>query len=376
MVMSDSAPGEPPQNPRPEGRLAPQWRELLEMRPYDRDHWAALRVGLATAIPLVTLWATGRSDLALFAVFAAFTSVYGRNFPHVSRLRLQLIAGGAQLLSIAVGGAIALSPHRTLLVIPIAALWAFGASLLADRVRWTPPGPMFQVFTLAAVAFVPLRPEVYGQGLAVAVASIALALLIGYVGRLIWRAHEGRLRNPYLKPIVVPPHDGGHFGHATLFLVGAFVAGAIPALIGIGHPYWAMVSGVAALSAPSGRHRVLRATQRFVGTLIGLGLGALLLLAHPSGFAAIIIVVLLQAGAEFVVVRNYSLALALLTPLVLVLGELGGPQPIGPLIWQRGVETFIGAAVAVVIAAVIALFGPRFGERKRGGNGGADSIRS
>jgi uncharacterized membrane protein YccC len=336
-------------------RLTPRWRELLELRPYDRDHWAALRVGLTTAIPLAALWAIGRTDLAVFAVFGAFTSVYGRNFPHVSRLRLQLIAGGAQLLSIALGGAIALSPQRNLLVVPIAALWAFGASLLADRVRWTPPGPMFQVFTLAGVAFAPLTPAAYGSGLVVATAVIVLALAVGYVGRLIWRAHEGRLRNPYTKPVAVPAPAHGYLEHATLFVIGAAVAGAIPALIGIGHPYWAMVTAIAALSVPGGYNRVLRATHRFVGTLVGLGIGALLLLLHPTGLVALAMIVVLQSAAEFVVVRNYSLALALLTPLVLVIGELGGAQSLGSLIWQRGVETFIGVAVAVGIAVVIAV---------------------
>lgn len=355
-----------------ERRLTPRWRDLLELRPYDRDHWAALRVGLTTGIALVAMWALGRTDLAVFAVFGAFTSVYGRNFPHVSRLRLQLIAGAAQLLSIVVGGLVALSPHRQLLVIPVAALWAFGASLLANRVRWTPPGPLFQVFTLAAIAFTPLTPAAFKAGLVAALASVALAVLIGYIGRLIWRAHEGRLHNPFTKPIVVPPGPRSYVGDGVQFLVGTAVAGAIPALLGVGHPYWAMVSAIAALSVPGGYHRIMRATHRFVGTLIGLGVGALLLLLHPSGLVAILMIVLLQAAAEFVVVRNYSLALIFLTPLVLVIGELGGPQPLGALIWQRGVETFIGVAVAAVIAVLIEVVF----ERKRARNDELDTIRS
>lgn len=343
-------------------RLTPRWRDLLELRPHDRDHWAALRVGLATAVPLIVLWAIGRTDLTMFAVFAVFTAVYGRNFPHLSRLRLQLVAGGAQLLSIALGGAIALSPNRTLLVVPIAALWAFGCSLLGDRVRWAPPGPLFQVFGVAAIASNATTPAHYGQGLIVAASSVAFALLIGYAGRLLWRSAPGRLHNPYTKPIVIPPAEHGAFVHATLFGVGAFVAGAIPAIIGIGHPYWAMVSAIAALAVPGGYNRVLRATHRFVGTMIGLALGALLLAFHPAGIVAVVLIILLQGAAELFVVRNYSLALILLTPLVLVMGELGGAVPLGSLIWQRGVETFIGVAVAVVIAVVVArpnVMGPK-----------------
>jgi uncharacterized membrane protein YccC len=333
-------------------RPAP-WRDLLELRPYDRDHWAAVRVGLANAIPLITLWATGHPELALFTVFAAFTSVYGRNFPHVSRLRLQLIAGAAQLLSIAAGGAVALSPHPSLLIIPVAALWAFGTSLLADRVRWTPPGPMFQVFALTAVAYAPLTPAVYAHGLIAAAATVALALAIGYVGRLIWRAHEGRLRNPFVKPVTVPPYQHGLLGHALMYLIGAGVAGLVPTLLGFGHPYWAIVTAVAALSVPGAYKRVMRATHRFVGTIIGLAVGSSLILFHPGPLTAIIIIVLLQAAVELVVVRNYAFALVLLTPLVLVVGELGGARSVGDLIWQRGVETLIGVAVAVAIAIVV-----------------------
>lgn len=351
------------------GRLTPRWQELIELRPHDRDHWAAVRVGLATAIPLFALWALGRTDLAAFAVFGAFTSVFGRNFPHLSRLRLQSIAGIAQLLSIALGGAIALSPARNSIVILVGALWAFGASLLAARVRWTPPGPMFQVFGLASIAYIPWTPRQYGAGLIVAVSSIAIALLIGYVGRLIWRAQEGRLHNPYTKPVVLPPPADGFLQQAGLFFAGAGIAGAIPALIGIGHPYWAMVTAIAALSVPGGYNRVLRATHRFIGTMIGLGIGALLLLVHPSGLVVIIIIIALQAGTELFVVRNYSIGMVFITPLVLVMGELGGSQDLGVLIWQRAVETFIGVAVAVLIVLTI----EGVGRSRRSGRGGINT---
>ena len=70
---------------------------------------------------------------------------------------------------------------------------------------------------------------------------------------------------------------------------------------------------------------------------------------------------------ELFVVRNYSLALIFLTPLVLVMGEIGGPQPLGALMWQRGVETFIGVAVATAIALVIEWRGRRL--RGRGASG-------
>ncbi|WP_022882377.1 FUSC family protein [Gryllotalpicola ginsengisoli] len=337
--MTDNAP-----------RLFPRWRDLLEVRPHDRDHWAALRVGLATAGPLVVLWAIGREDLTMYAVFGAFTSVYGRNFPHLSRLRLQAIAGSALLLSVALGALISLSPHRYGIVIPVAAVWAFGGSLLGDRVRWTPPGPMFQIFGLAGVAGITATPAQVGQGIIAAAASVAWALVIGYAGRLIWRAKEGRLRNPYHTHPPVPPPAHGLWQHAIMLGCGTLIAGAIPGLIGIGHPYWAMVSMIAALSVSGRYNRVLRATHRFVGTIIGLGIGAALLALRPEGIVSIILIIVLQGAIELFVVRNYTIALLLITPLVLMMGELSGHRPLGELIWERGVETLIGAVVAVAIA--------------------------
>ncbi|MFC4243829.1 FUSC family protein [Gryllotalpicola reticulitermitis] len=332
--------------------LVPRWRDLIDVRPHDRDHWAALRVGLAAAGPLVLLWAIGREDLASYAVFAAFASVYGRNLPHLSRLRIQSIAGLAQLASVGLGGLIALSPHRYAIAIPAAAAWAFCSSLLADSVRWTPPGPLFQIFGLTSVAAVAGTPQHLGEGLVTAVASVAWALAIGYVGRLLWRSREGRLHNPYTKPIVVPPAPRGRLTRAASFGAACLIAGTIPGLIGIGHPYWAMVSVIAVLSVPDGYGRVLRAVHRFAGTMLGLAVGAGLLAFQPSGLTAIVLMILLQAGVELFVIRNYSLALVLMTPLVLLMGRLSTDLPLGALVWQRGVETAIGVAVALAVALV------------------------
>lgn len=44
-------------------------------------------------VPLLLLLALDRMDLAIYAAFAAFTGIYGRNEPHGVRLRTQLRAG-------------------------------------------------------------------------------------------------------------------------------------------------------------------------------------------------------------------------------------------------------------------------------------------
>ncbi|PPG02371.1 FUSC family protein [Pseudoclavibacter sp. RFBI5] len=360
------------------------------MGPYRRDHWVALRVALAIGAPLVLLWATGSMQLAIFAVFGAFTSVYGRGLDVFARLRLQSIAAGALLVSVGVGALISLSPERGLLVLPIAAAWAFLMSLLGDRVRWAPPGPMFQIFALAAIAALAVDGAVLLRGLGVAVVtavwSLLLGLAFGGVGELVDRgraaraaaggagapaqapgpaaagasatgapasgaAASGSLSTGSIRS--VRPARSTPLGRAWMFAVGTLVAGAIPLLIGIGHPYWAMVSAIAGLSAATGFHRVLRATHRLVGTVLGLGAAAVLMAFEPSGLVVVLLVIALQGGVELFIVRNYTLGLLFLTPLVLVMGRLAGDVSAGQLLLERGVETLIGVAVAVAIAVVL-----------------------
>lgn len=386
--------------------LVPGWRDLVTMGPYRRDHWVALRVALAIGAPLVLLWATGSMALAIFAVFGAFTSVYGRGLSVLGRLRMQLIAAGSLLLSVGAGALISLSPERGWLVLPVAAVWAFLMSLLGDRVRWAPPGPMFQIFALAAIAALAVDGAVLLSGLVVAaltaVWSLLLGLAFGAFGALAdiarTRGERASTGGPDAASVSVSvsvsasvsasgsardgvsaaPGGGGagasaggavapatgsirsvrparstSVGRAGMFAVGTLVAGVIPLLVGIGHPYWAMVSAIAGLSAATGFHRVLRATHRLVGTVLGLGLAAVLLAFEPSGLVVVVLVIALQGGVELFIVRNYTIGLLFLTPLVLVMGRLAGDVSAAQLLLERGVETLIGVAVAIGIAVVL-----------------------
>lgn len=52
-------------------------------------------------VPLLVLLATHRMDLAVYAVFGAFTGIYGRNLRHGPRLQAQLRGGGLMLAVLA-----------------------------------------------------------------------------------------------------------------------------------------------------------------------------------------------------------------------------------------------------------------------------------
>ena len=76
-------------------------------------------------------------------------------------------------------------------------------------------------------------------------------------------------------------------------------------------------------------------------------MAAALFALDPRGLLLILVIVLLQVGAELLVGRNYALALVVVTPLALLMVHVVAPTPAGTLLWDRGVETLIGVVIGL-----------------------------
>lgn len=66
--------------------------ELLRVQPTPGAHRVALRAGLSVGVPLIAVLLLGRPAWTSYAVFGAFTSLYGRNHVHLSRAAMQASA--------------------------------------------------------------------------------------------------------------------------------------------------------------------------------------------------------------------------------------------------------------------------------------------
>nr|WP_231134838.1 FUSC family protein [Motilibacter deserti] len=137
-------------------------------------------------------------------------------------------------------------------------------------------------------------------------------------------------------------------------LVAVTLAGLLAHAVGLGQTYWAAVAAVAALQAPHAAAAVARGVQRSIGTAVGV-LGAGLLLAVEPGAAAMVAsIVALQLLAELYVARNYALAMLFITPLSLLLTEIGRHTGTGELVRDRLLDTVLGAGVAIVCTLALA----------------------
>lgn len=301
-------------------------------------HRVALRAGVSVAVPLLTVLALGRPEWSLYAVFGAFTSLYGRNHVHLSRAVMQASAGAALTVAIGLGVLVGSLPSRQWPAVVVAAAVAAVGTLLSSAQDWHPPGPLFLVFGFGAAATSPHTLDDAPVALAVAGATALFALVVGNAGAVLQgrRSAPTRLRSPWGREPV-----------RNAVAVG--VAASLATLAGIGHPYWAMVAAVAPLSARGFSHQMVRAGHRIGGTLLGLVTSAGLLALGLGPVATVLVVVVLQVLTELFVGRNYGLALLFITPMALLMGQVVAPRPTAALLFDRGSETVIGALVAITV---------------------------
>lgn len=326
---------------------APVSHDLLRFGPHAGAHRVALRAGTSVLVPLLLLWSFDRLDWAIYAAFGAFTSLYGRNRVHLSRTQMQLSLAVLLTTAVGLGVWVGTSSGRAWLAVPVATVVAGVGAWLSDAEDWHPPGPLFLIFAFAACASIPSVPGDIPIALLVAGGSALFATLIGACGSLWrrWRRPASHVRTSWQRPA----WRAATSRHVARAMVGVLVSGAIATGIGIGHPYWAMVSAVVPLAARELRPQLVRGVHRIVGTMAGLLLAGLLLGLGPEGLVLIIVVVALQVAAELLVGRNYAVALVAITPLALLMVHLVAPTPTLVLLFDRGVETVIGVVIGLLV---------------------------
>jgi len=136
-------------------------------------------------------------------------------------------------------------------------------------------------------------------------------------------------------------------------LVGCALAGYVSQAVGVGRPYWAIVTA-ASLYQANVTLSWNRALQRTLGNLLGvLVFAAVLPFSRLSPLALIACCLFFGFAAEALITRNYWLGSVAVTPMALLVLEFGGTHPAGELIGDRTLDTVIGAVTGVLAAMLV-----------------------
>jgi hypothetical protein len=335
------------------------------------DLEAGVRAAIALVVPLLVLLALGHMPWGAYASFGAFTALYGRSEPYRIRIVEVSVAGIGLLVCIVAGVALAALGSPLYGVVPVLLGVTTAATLIAARFALLPRGAMFFVFAFIACSQLPTPASEAGPRMLVALLSVGLAWALAMSGWVVRRLAPRAMRGVFESLDRLPERGRPVLRDRRVWLgvvqngVGVLVAAGIALGLGVGHPYWAVVAVAAVMPPPFRPHSLARTVERVVGTAVGMGVAALLLI---PGFPDVVLVLaagVCQFAAELLVGWFYAAALVFVTPLAISVLEIGHPEPLGPLLVDRLLETVIGCAVGLVLV----LIGRRMLAHDRGGRG-------
>lgn len=328
---------------------------LFAFAPSRGPRWQlGLQAAVGMAMPIAVMTALGHPTLGYIAGSGAFTVLFAGAAPVVERARvLPFVAAG--LIVCASLGALA-APSFWLVSVGIIVI-ALAAAVLSFGFRLGPPGPLFfvLVFGLSAqvVAHAAIAPLLY-------IGAIASGCLFSYLvalSPLVIRRVRARTPRPLRQLLPGPAFDDA----SRMLLVRVALVTVLGVVIGSvvdpGRSYWIVGAGIAVIGVAADRRAAFsRGIHRMLGTVLGVGVYALLALLHPGGIWIALLLGLMQFTVELVVVRHYALALTIITPLVLLLtgaatGQIGSMD----VALERVVDTVVGA----VLGAASGVLHPR-----------------
>jgi len=321
-------------------RSFPTIGEAMNIGPHAHAHTVAARVLVSALVPAAVLLCLGRTDLLPFALLTSLMAVYGRRASRTQRLAVQGQVMALQITLLIIGATLAIVAPGPWTVVTGTAIVAGITTVIADARRWNPPGALFFTFGFAVVVSAPAVISLMDVALT-AVAAAMFTLLVTLVFSRAVAAIEAPPAPPKRRVIVGV--------HALVCLVGAAAAGSIAVVLGISHPYWAMVAAIVPVVGLTTSGQTLKAFQRVAGTLVGLLVAFALFAWNLPAPVVLVVIVLLMALTELFIARNYALALLFLTPITIGLPFLAGTPDLGELLAARGLETMIGACVGLVL---------------------------
>jgi hypothetical protein len=328
-------------------------RSLFTLPPTPGRLLIAVESAVAMGLPLALFTLVGQPLLGILALVGAFSVMYLADRNRRSRAALFPLI----VLGFVASAAIGVSTAQNLLAGLIAMFVVAAASAaLCFGFRVGPPAALF--FVLVAGASNHLAAPVASQGAAlsgvVVVGMVAVGCLFSYAV----------VSAPLLVPAVRrrAAGDAGNrkpvafrldpISRLILFrlIIASAIAVVVSAPLGVHRMYWVLVTVVAILQNDHRiRLTVLRGVHRVAGTLIGVGLFALIALVNPSGLWLALLVAALIFFAQLVLLSNYGLGLVLITPLALVIAAQGHAEPLIDVVGDRVVDTILGGVIAMVV---------------------------
>lgn len=334
-------------------------RHLFALRPSPVRWPIGLQAGIAVGAPVLVFSLLGLENLGVMASMGGFVALYGAAMSRMRRAAVLPFVVLGLVASAAVGVSTSWSlPLGLLALFLVAAV----AAVLCLGTRIGPPGPVFFALIAGVSGYLTAPVEIGGVGRdpVTVVTMVAVGSVFAYLVQIAPLALTGYRRKDRDRYREEAPHSRSRFlfndesiAIAARVIIVAGVAVVVSVPLGIDRAYWVVVAGVAVVqNVVHLRLTALRAAHRVLGTLVGVGVYALIAFLEPRGALLALVLAALQFVVELLVTRNYGLALMLITPLALIISTYGAGADVAVIVRERAIDTVLGAGIAVAVILV------------------------
>lgn len=291
------------------------WKQLFKFNKTDRAWHLPVVAGFCVAIPL--LLGLLYSDIASgkTASIGALVILYIQSEKLVNRMMILMVCGFGFILSFAIGVIFSFDVWLTPLIL---ALYTFGVHYSLNRLELIrPPGNFFFVMVASIAISLPHNPTVIANNIGNFSIGVMIACMIALFYSILM------LPKISSKPDVVILQKNAYINMTESIIFGLTIGLAllVAIFLKLENPYWVPISCMAVMQGVNTKHIWVRAVQRVLGTFVGLGLTWFVLQMNITTLGICICILLLQMIVEFLVVRNYGIAVVFISMLAIFLVE-------------------------------------------------------
>lgn len=291
------------------------WKQLFKFSKTSRAWHLPVVAGLCVGISMLFGLLNNDIDAGKLASMGALVILYVQSEKLANRMMILMVCGFGFIFSFAIGIVFSFNAWLAPLML---ALYTFGVHYSLNRLSLTrPPGNFFFILVASIAISLPHNQPDIAQS----IGNFSIGVMISCTIALFYSIIV--LRRADSKPDVMVLQKNVYVNITESIIIGTMVGLSMLAanLLKLENPYWVPISCMAVMQGITTRHIWVRAAQRVLGTFIGLGLTWFILQMNITTFGICICILLLQTIVEFLVVRNYGIAVIFISMLTIFLAE-------------------------------------------------------
>ncbi len=323
--------------------LYTETKALFELKPDERLWHMPLLAALCMALPLLAGLYAGHLSFSILSCIGALVILYLPATPMRNRMLVMALSSLGFVLSYAVGLNFSFNIIPKIIALSAFTFFVHGLCLWFN---FKTPGSIFFILLASVAAYSPYQADT----ILIKTGFIALGTLLACTVALLYSWYAiSQLPAPVIAE-EAPATNADKLFEAAIIAACVAVSLLLAYYLKLERPYWVPVSCVAVMKGVDLNHVWQRSFQRVMGTLTGLALAWLLLKIEATPLMVCLTIPVLQFLAEWLVGRNYALALIFITPMAMLLAEVGGIQTMqaDELITTRLIDIVLGSAVGAV----------------------------